>query len=118
MTIPLDPLLSPQTNASKLYKQYNKLKTAEEYLTKLIDKGEAQLDYIASVQDELSRAFTDRDILEIRRELVLSGFLKNREKSQEKEVYHRCARLGQCPAESQIPPTTRQQAQINYLCYP
>ena len=81
VTIPLDPLLSPQTNASKLYKQYNKLKTAEEYLTKLIDKGEAQLDYIASVQDELSRAFTDRDILEIRRELVLSGFLKNREKT-------------------------------------
>ena len=81
VTIGLDPLLSPQTNASKLYKQYNKLKTAEEYLRKLIVKGEAQLDYIASVQDEISRAFTDRDISEIRKELILSGFLKNKTKS-------------------------------------
>ena len=80
VTIALDPLLSPQNNASKLYKQYNKLKTAEEYLTKLISKGEAQLDYIASVQEELSRAFSDRDITEIRKELIVAGFIKNKAK--------------------------------------
>ena len=81
ITIKLDPLLSPQTNAAKLYKQYNKLKTAEEYLQNQITKGEAQLDYIASVQDELSRTASDRDITEIRKELILSGFIKNREKT-------------------------------------
>ena len=80
VVIPLDPLLSPQTNASRLYKQYNKLKTAEEYLHRLIGKGEAQLDYIASVQEELTRALSDRDIAEIRRELILAGFLKNKAK--------------------------------------
>ena len=79
--IGLDPQLSPQANAAKLYKQYNKLKTAEEYLQRLISKGEAQLDYISSVQDELSRAASDRDISEIRKELILSGFLKNKPKA-------------------------------------
>ena len=49
VTVELDPLLSPQSNAAKLYKQYNKLKTAEGYLTELIKKAEEQLDYIASV---------------------------------------------------------------------
>ena len=80
VTVELDPLLTPQGNAAKLYKQYNKLKTAEEYLSKLISKGEAKLDYIASVQDELSRAFSDRDISEIRREMILAGLIKNKAK--------------------------------------
>ena len=84
VTVALDVLLSPQANASKLYKQYNKLKTAEEYLRRLISKGEAQLDYIASVQDELSRAGSDRDISEIRSELILSGFLKNKAKKDKR----------------------------------
>lgn len=78
VTITLDPLLTPQANAAKLYKQYNKLKTAEGYLRDLIGKAEAQLDYIHSVQEELSRAASDRDIAEIRDELVHAGILKKR----------------------------------------
>ena len=75
VTIELDPLLSPQANAAKLYKQYNKLKTAEGYLTELIKKAEEQLDYIASVQEELNRAASDRDISDIRAELTAAGVL-------------------------------------------
>ncbi len=76
--ISLDPLLSPQANAAKLYKQYNKLKTAEEYLTDLIRKAEDQLEYIASVNEELSRASSDRDISDIREELIRAGVIRNR----------------------------------------
>ena len=50
----LDPLLTPQANAARLYKQYNKLKTAEEYLTRLIAEGEALLDYLESVQEDIT----------------------------------------------------------------
>ena len=78
ITIPLDPLLTPQANAAKLYTQYNKLKTAEGYLRDLIEKAESQLDYIQSVQEELSRAASDRDIAEIREELVRAEVLKRR----------------------------------------
>lgn len=87
ITISLDPLLTPQANAAKLYKQYNKLKTAESYLTSLIAKGEAQLDYIASVREELDRAASDRDIADIRGELISAGVLRDRRrKSAKKEA--------------------------------
>ena len=41
--IPLDPLLTPQQNAAKYYKEYNKAKTAEEMRTIQIEKGEKEL---------------------------------------------------------------------------
>ena len=80
--IPLDELKSPQDNAKKYYKEYSKLKTAEGYLTELIIKGEAQLDYIESALDELSRSESNRDIEGIKAELIASGILKDRNYSK------------------------------------
>ncbi|MDO5444545.1 MAG: NFACT RNA binding domain-containing protein [Eubacteriales bacterium] len=76
--IPLDPLLTPQANASRLYKDYNRKKTAEEYLSGLIEKAEQQLDYIGSALYELDLASTDAEIEGIREELVLSGVIRSR----------------------------------------
>ena len=59
-----------------MYKEYNKLKAAEEHLTVLIDQGEKQLDYLNSVLEELSRAETEKDISDIRRELMETGYIK------------------------------------------
>ena len=59
-----------------MYKEYNKLKAAEEHLTVLIDQGEKQLDYLNSVLEELSRAETEKDISDIRRELMETGYMK------------------------------------------
>lgn len=73
--IELDPLKTPQQNAAAMYKEYNKLKAAETHLTVLIAEGERQLDYLNSVLDELDRAETERDISDIRRELVSTGHL-------------------------------------------
>lgn len=74
--IPLDALKTPQQNAAALYKEYNKLKAAEEHLTVLLAQGEKQLDYLNSVLDELSRAETEKDVSDIRRELIETGYLK------------------------------------------
>ena len=41
-------------------------------------KAEEQLDYIASVQEEVNRAASDRDISDIRAELTSAGVMKNR----------------------------------------
>lgn len=46
--IPLNPAISPQQNAAKFYKDYQKAKTAEKVLTEQIAKGEAELSYLAS----------------------------------------------------------------------
>lgn len=74
--IKLDELKTPQQNAAAMFKEYNKLKTAESYLTKLIAEGEKQLDYLNSVLDEIDRAETERDLAEIRRELTDTGYIK------------------------------------------
>ena len=76
ITIPLDPLKTPQQNAAALYKEYNKLKGAEQHLTVLIAEGEKQLDYLESVLDELGRAESEKDLADLRRELTETGFLR------------------------------------------
>ena len=76
--IPLDPLLTPQQNAAKYFKQYNKAKTAQHVLQEQIQKGRADLDYLDSILDELSRAELEQDFQEIRGELQAAGYLKSR----------------------------------------
>lgn len=72
----LDPLKTPQQNAAQAYKEYRKAETAERYLTELIANGEKQLDYLESVLDALSRVESERDVQEIRDELMSTGLLK------------------------------------------
>jgi predicted ribosome quality control (RQC) complex YloA/Tae2 family protein len=88
--IPLSPLLSPQQNAAKFYKDYQKLKNAEKYLTEQIAKGEVELDYLGSILDALSRAESERDIQEIRQELVEGGYI--REKTKQKKMKQAASR--------------------------
>ena len=77
--VSLDPLLTPQQNAAKYYKEYNKAKNAEHFLTEQIEKGRRELDYLESVLEEVSRAEGERDLQEIRQELTDTGYLrKNR----------------------------------------
>lgn len=74
--IPLDRLKTPQQNAAALYKEYNKLKAAEQHLTVLVAVGERQLDYLNSVLDELERAESEKDVSDIRRELIATGYIR------------------------------------------
>ena len=76
ITIALDPLKSPQQNAAALYKEYNKLKAAEQHLTVLVAEGERQLDYLESVLDALARAESEKDLADLRRELTATGYLR------------------------------------------
>lgn len=84
--IELDPLKTPQQNAAALYKEYNKLKAAEQHLTVLTREGECQLDYLNSVIDELERAETDRDLSDIRRELTETGYIRARKGGKAERV--------------------------------
>ncbi|MBR5753486.1 MAG: NFACT family protein, partial [Clostridia bacterium] len=78
LRVPADPALSPAQNSQKYYKDYRKTYTAEKKLTEQIEQGTEELAYLETVKDSLSRAETERDIGEIRRELVESGYLKAR----------------------------------------
>ncbi|MBQ7801050.1 MAG: NFACT family protein [Oscillospiraceae bacterium] len=74
--IPISPILSPQQNAAKFYKDYAKLKNAEKELTRQIALGEEELQYLKSVLEELNRAETEGELEEIRQELQAGGYLK------------------------------------------
>ena len=74
--IPISPILSPQQNAAKFYKDYTRMKNAEKELTKQIELGENELYYLKSVLEELNRAQTDAELEEIRRELQDGGYLR------------------------------------------
>ncbi len=74
--IPLSPILSPQQNAAKFYKDYTRMKTAEKELTKQISIAQEELQYLRSVLEELNRAGTDQELEEIKRELAEGGYIK------------------------------------------
>ena len=72
--VSLDRRLSPAANAQRYYKRYNKSKTAKIELTKQIELGEAELAYVYTVFDALTRAETPTDLSEIRDELYRAGY--------------------------------------------
>ena len=74
--IPLSPILSPQGNAAKFYKDYARMKNAEKELTRQIELGQTELSYLQSVLEELNRAQTEAELEEIRRELQDGGYLR------------------------------------------
>ena len=74
--IPISPILSPQQNAAKFYKDYTRMKNAEKELTKQMEIAEQELSYLQSVLEELNRAETEAELDEIRLELQSGGYVK------------------------------------------
>ena len=74
--IPLSPILSPQQNAAKFYKDYTRMKNAEKELTRQLSLGREELSYLESVLEELNRANTEAELEEIRQELQSGGYVR------------------------------------------
>ena len=74
--IPISPILSPQQNAAKFYKDYARMKNAEKELTKQLTIGAEELRYLESVLEELNRASSDAELEEIKQELQAGGYLR------------------------------------------
>ena len=74
--IQISPILSPQQNAAKFYKDYTRMKNAQRELTKQMELGAMELEYLQSVLEELNRAGTEAELEEVRQELQAGGYLK------------------------------------------
>ena len=72
--IKLDSRLDPSKNAQRMYKLYNKCKTAKSVLTEQIEIWERELLYLESVRSFLERAESEQDLIDIRDELYRSGY--------------------------------------------
>ena len=81
ITIALDKALTPNQNAQKYFKRYQKLKEAVKYLTDLIEETKATIRYLESVEIVLNQAGLD-EIAEIREELIQTGFIRRRQREK------------------------------------
>ena len=76
LAIPLDPTLSAQENAQKYFERYNKLKRTYEALIDLLAETKAEIDHLESIRTALAIALQEEDLVEIKRELQDSGYIK------------------------------------------
>ena len=81
ITIALDKALTPNQNAQKYFKRYQKLKEAVKYLTDLIEETKDTILYLESVETVLNQAGLD-EIAEIREELIETGFIRRRQREK------------------------------------
>lgn len=76
ITVVLDERLSPAKNAENYYKKYNKQKRALVSLAPQKESAEEELNYLESVDSEISICESLSDLKAVEEELRLSGFIK------------------------------------------
>ena len=81
ITIALDKALTPNQNAQRYFKRYQKLKEAVKYLTDLIEETKETILYLESVETVLNQAGLE-EIAEIREELIQTGFIRRRQREK------------------------------------
>ena len=78
ITIPLDPQIPVQENATKYFDKYGKLKRTCEAVTKLLEETGAEIEHLRSIQTALDIALQEEDLTQIREELIQSGYIHKR----------------------------------------
>ncbi|MCL1996681.1 MAG: NFACT family protein [Defluviitaleaceae bacterium] len=81
--IQIDPTLSPAENAQQYFKQYNKQKRSYTATIEQIKESEAEQNYLESVLATLQGDLNQKEIEEIREELVEQKILKKRNKTKD-----------------------------------
>lgn len=77
VSVQLDPLLTPNENAQRYFRKYNKLKNSRSVVLEQMEATSGELVYLASVLQGLETA-TPSDIEEIREELTEQGYIRAR----------------------------------------
>ncbi len=78
LTIPLDPMLSAGENAKKYFEKYQKLKRTHEALTALTAETKAEVEHLSSISTSLDIALREEDLVQIKEELIESGYMKRK----------------------------------------
>ena len=86
ITIPLDSTLSAGENAKKYFEKYNKLKRTFEALSQLTLETKAEVEHLESISTSLDIAQKEEDLVQIREELIESGYIRRKGGSRAKKV--------------------------------
>jgi len=82
----LDTRLTPVQNAQKYFNKYNKKKRTLVALTNHIKGTKAEIAHLESVQYALEHALTEADLLEVKDELMATGYLRFRQSKAKKAL--------------------------------
>lgn len=89
ITIPLDPMLSTGENAKKYFDKYQKLKRTYEALTTLTKETKEEIDHLASINTSLDIALKEEDLVQIKEELIESGYIRRKGNAKREKVTSR-----------------------------
>ncbi len=78
LTIPLDENLTAVDNANRYFNKYNKMKRTYEASLQLVKESKETLDHLLLLQNSVEIASSEADIAEIREEMIMAGFLKDK----------------------------------------
>lgn len=80
LTIKLDPTLTPNENAQRYFKKYNKAKAGAQKASEQAEQTKSELNYLQSIAQSLEQTATFDDLRDIRRELEEAGYKKRKER--------------------------------------
>ncbi len=87
VTIPLDSTLTPQENAKKYFDKYGKMKRTYQALSELTVQVKEEILHLESILAALDIALQEEDLVQIREELIESGYLHRKGGSKSKKAY-------------------------------
>ena len=85
LVIPLDPTLSAVSNAKRYFDKYQKLKRTYEALSELTVEVKAEIDHLESIATALDMAIKEEDLVEIKEELIQSGYIRRKAGSRQQK---------------------------------
>ena len=86
ITIPLDSTLTPQENAQKYFDKYGKLKRTYEALSELTIQVKNEIEHLESILTALDIAMQEEDLVQIREELIESGYIRRKGGSKKMKI--------------------------------
>lgn len=86
ITIPIEPTLTTGENAKKYFDKYQKLKRTFEALTTLTQETKAEIDHLQSVNTSLDIALREEDLVQIKEELIESGYIRRKGGSRREKI--------------------------------
>lgn len=84
--ITLDPRLTASQNAQKQYDKYNKKKRTLTALTEHIVTTKSEIKHLESVKYALETALKEEELLEVRQELMETGYIKFKKSKKQKAL--------------------------------
>ena len=86
VTIPLDDTLTPQENAQKYFDKYGKMKRTYEALSELTIQVKEEIEHLESILSALDIAMQEEDLVQIREELIESGYIRRKGGSKKTKI--------------------------------